>query len=299
MADGHFGSPVVVKCGGVVTEQPEFLCEDLADRHRKGERLLLVHGGSSDIERIGGQLGVRQRRLVGPGGVSGRYTDPATLAVVMMALAGVVKPRLVEALVRHGMPAIGLTGLDAALVTAVAKKPFRAAVDGRSAIIRDDRSGRIASVNSAALHRLLDAGFLPVLSPPAFSEDGALNVDADRLAAAVAAAVGARELVLLSDVPGVLADRADRGSVQARYVVPVEGPPAVSGGGMGAKLTAARTALVAGARVRIFSGLEPAPLSKALAGHGTEVVLETSDGQTLPLARPPPTHRNSNRLPIQ
>ncbi|HEX8095764.1 acetylglutamate kinase [Jatrophihabitans sp.] len=274
MLNGHLASTVVVKCGGVVSELPEPLCADLADRHRKGERLLLVHGGASDIDRIGGQLGVRQRRLIGPGGVSGRYTDPETMAVVTMALAGVVKPRLVEALVRHGVPAIGLTGLDAGLVTAVTKKPFRARLDDRSAIIRDDRSGRITAVNSTALHRLLDAGFLPVLSPPAFGADGALNVDADRLAAAVAAAMGAQELVLLSDVPGVLENLADRESVLARCSIPADGRPPVSGGGMGAKLTAAHTALVAGVRVRIFSGLVPAPLSKALAGHGTEVVLE-------------------------
>ena len=275
MADGHFGPTVVVKCGGVVAERPEALCADLADRYANGERLLLVHGGSSDIDRIAGQLGVRQRRLVGPGGVAGRYTDPETLAVVTMVLAGVVKPRLVEALVQHGVPAIGLTGLDARLVTAMVKKPFRASLDGRSAIIRDDRSGRIATVDSVTLHRLLDAGLLPVLSPPAFGEDGPLNVDADRLAAAVAVAMGAQDLVLLSDVPGVLADPKDDRTVLPHYPVPLDGPPRISAGGMGAKLTAARTALAAGVRVRIFSGLQPAPLSQALAGQGTEVVLET------------------------
>jgi acetylglutamate/LysW-gamma-L-alpha-aminoadipate kinase len=220
---------------------------------------------------------VPQRRLVGPGGVSGRYTDPATLELVTMTLAGLVKPRLVAALVQLGVPAIGLSGVDAAVVTAQVKKPFRASVDGRSAIIRDDRSGRITVVDSARLHQLLDAGLLPVLSPPAFGLDGPLNIDADRMAAAVAAAMRATELVLLSDVPGVLADPGDRESVLARYPIPVEGPPEISGGGMGAKLTAARTALLAGVRVRISSGQEPAPLSHALAGHGTEVVLEAGE----------------------
>jgi acetylglutamate/LysW-gamma-L-alpha-aminoadipate kinase len=277
MVDEHPVPTVVVKCGGVVAEQPEQLCMDLARRHSGGERLLLVHGGSSDIARLGAQLGVPQRRLVGPGGVSGRYTDPATLELVTMTLAGLVKPRLIAALARHGVPAIGLTGLDATVVTAAVKKPFRASVDGRSAIIRDDRSGRITAVNSAMLHRLLDAGLLPVLSPPAFGSDGPLNVDADRMAAAVAAAMGAAQLVLLSDVPGVLADPSDRESVLARYPIPVDGPPVISGGGMGAKLTAARTALLAGVRVRISSGQEPAPLSHALTGHGTEVVLDVGD----------------------
>lgn len=273
VVDSTCGSTVVVKCGGVVAERPESLCADLAERYRDGERLLLVHGGSTDIDRIAGQLGVRQRRLVGPGGVSGRYTDQPTLALAMMAWSGVVKPHLLEILVRHGVPAIGITGLDAALVTASAKKPFRAVLDGRSTIIRDDRSGRITAVNSSALHRLLDAGFLPVLSPPAFGVDGPLNVDADRLAAAVAAAMAAESLVLLSDVAGVLADPADPGSVLARFEVPLEGPPAVTSGGMGAKLTAARTALVAGSRVWICSGLAARPLTDGLAGQGTEVVL--------------------------
>lgn len=265
---------VVVKCGGVVTERPGSLCADLARRHRDGDRLVLVHGGSTDIERISGLLGIRQRRLVGPDGVSGRYTEPETLAVVTMALAGIVKPRLVEALARHRVPAIGLTGLDAGLVRAAAKKPFRASLDGRSTIIRDDRSGRITAVDSAALGRLLDAGFVPVLSPPALGENGPLNVDADRLAAAVAVAAGATELVLLSGVPGVLADLGDPESVLSRCQVAEWAALPATGGGMGAKLSAARTALLAGVRVRIGSGLRPAPVSAALAGQGTEVVLE-------------------------
>lgn len=277
MIDGHRGPIVVVKCGGVVAERFGQLCADLAERHHDGERLVLVHGGSSDITRLGEQLGMPQRRLVGPGGVSGRYTDPATLELVTMTLAGLVKPRLIADLNRHAVPAIGLTGLDAAVVTAVVKKPFRASVDGRSAIIRDDRSGRITAVNAALLHQLLAAGLLPVLSPPAFGMDGPLNVDADRMAASVAAAVGAAELVLLSDVPGVLADPTDRESAIGRYPIQVDDSPAITGGGMGAKLTAARTALLAGVRVRISSGQEPAPLSHALAGHGTEVVLQACD----------------------
>jgi acetylglutamate/LysW-gamma-L-alpha-aminoadipate kinase len=273
MGEERSGRVVVVKCGGVVTEQPEPLCADLAEQYRHGNRLLLVHGGSSDIGRIAGRLGIRQQRLVGPGGVSGRYTDQATLAVVTMALAGVVKPRLVQALVRHGVPAIGLTGLDAGIVSATEKEPFRASLDGRPAVIRDDRSGRIAAVDAGALSRLLDAGFVPVLSPPALGRTGPLNVDADRLAAAVAAAVAAEHLVLLSDVPGVLADLTDPGSVLARYPIATGGGPGMSEGGMGAKLTAARTALAAGVHVRISSGLRPEPLSAALAGQGTEVVL--------------------------
>jgi acetylglutamate/LysW-gamma-L-alpha-aminoadipate kinase len=264
---------VVVKCGGVVTEQPEQLCADLAELHRAGHRLVLVHGGSSDIDRLGRQLGVQQRRLVGPGGVSGRYTDPETLRAVTLALAGVVKPRLLQALTGFGVSALGMTGLDSGVVRATAKKPFRTLLDGRPAIVRDDRSGRIDAVDASVLCRLLDAGFLPVLSPPAYGVDGPLNVDGDRLAAAVGCALGAEQLLLLSDVPGVLADLGDPASVLACCPIPVSGPPPVAGGGMGAKLTAARTALLGGVRVRIAAGLAQRPVSAALAGAGTEVVL--------------------------
>jgi [amino group carrier protein]-L-2-aminoadipate 6-kinase len=268
---------VVVKCGGVVTEQPHRLCADLAQLHRLGIRLVLVHGGSGDIDRISRHLGLPQRRLVGPGGVSGRYTDPETLRAVTLALAGAVKPRIVRALVEQGVPALGLTGLDAAVVRASAKPPFRSLLDGRPAIIRDDRSGRIESVDATVLHRLLTAGFLPVLSPPALGSDGPLNVDGDRLAAAVAGALGAEQLLLLSDVAGVLADIDDPSSVLARCPVSSSGPPPVTGGGMGAKLTAARTALLAGVPVRIASGLTDQPVSGALAGIGTEVCLEPAE----------------------
>ena len=200
MTDDPAGLTVVVKCGGVVTEQPERLAADLARLHQAGCRIVLVHGGSSDIARVSRQFGVAPRRLVGPGGVSGRYTDPDALEAVILALAGLVKPRLVGALVRHGVPALGLTGQDGGLVRATAKKPFRSMLDGRPVIVRDDRSGRIETVDAAGLDRLLAAGFLPVLSPPVFGVDGPLNVDADRLAAEVAAALEADELVLLSDV---------------------------------------------------------------------------------------------------
>jgi acetylglutamate/LysW-gamma-L-alpha-aminoadipate kinase len=273
MTDDPAGLTVVVKCGGVVTEQPERLAADLARLHRAGCRIVLVHGGSSDIARVCRQLGLAPRRLVGPGGVSGRYTDPDALEAVILALAGLVKPRLVGALVRHGVPALGLTGQDGGLVRAIAKKPFRSMLDGRPVIVRDDRSGRIETVDAPGLDRLLAAGFLPVLSPPVFGVDGPLNVDADRLAAEIAAALGADELVLLSDVSGVLAAVEDPGSVLARCPVPVGGPVPVTGGGMGAKLTAARTALLAGVRVRVASGLVACPLSAALAGQGTEIQL--------------------------
>lgn len=260
---------IVVKCGGNAAVNPGAVCADVV---RLGRPVVLVHGGSADIDRLAARLGVPARRLVAPDGVSTRYTDAATLEVVHLALAGLAKPRLVTALVTAGVTAIGLTGVDGGLLRARRKAAHRATVDGRRVVVRDVHSGRVESVNTELLRTLLTAGIVPVVSPPALAEDGRpVNTDADRAAAAVAGALGA-PLVMLTGAPGVLADPADEGSVLAVCPVPRAGPPPYTGGGMGLKLVAAREALGAGVpRVLIADGRREAPVSAALSGAATEI----------------------------
>ncbi|HEX4063968.1 MAG TPA: [LysW]-aminoadipate kinase [Streptosporangiaceae bacterium] len=267
----------VIKCGGHATVTPAALSADLAELTASGRPVVVVHGGSADIERLGVRLNVPMRRLTAPDGVSGRYTDPAALEVVTLALAGAVRPRLVAALLAAGVPAVGLTGIDGGLLRARRRRTQRAVVDGRQVIVRDDHSGRITEVNTALLDCLLAAGLVPVVSPPVLAEDGApVNADADRAAAAIAVAMRADTLVLLTSAPGVLADPADPLSVLSVCEVPQTGPPAQRAGGMGVKLTAAREALAAGVReVLVADGRVPAPVSRALAGSATRVALAT------------------------
>ncbi len=244
--------------------------------HRGGRPVILVHGGSADIDSLAERLKVPSRRLVAPNGVSSRYTDERTLEVVQLALAGSVKPRLLGALRACGANAVGLTGLDAGLLVAARKPAHRALIDGRRLVVRDDHSGRIVEVNGDLLATLLAAGLLPVVSPPALGQDGrVLNTDADRAAAAIAGAVRASTLVLLTGARGVLADRHDERSVLPVCRVPRQGAPPVVTGGMGVKLIAAREALLAGVhRVLIADGRRPHPVQEALAGSCTEVLLE-------------------------
>ncbi|GGV68757.1 putative acetylglutamate kinase-like protein [Streptomyces longisporoflavus] len=267
---------LVVKCGGNAAVRAEAICADVAAVHRGGTPVILAHGGSADIDSLAERLGVPSRRLVAPDGVSTRYTDAPTLEVVQLALAGSVKPRLLSALRTHGVNAVGLTGLDAGLLVAARKSAHRALVDGRRIIVRDDHSGRIIEVNDDLLSTLLASGLLPVVSPPAVAEDGgAVNADADRAAAAVAGALRASTLLLLTGASGVLADRHDERSVLPVCRVPRQGAPPVVTGGMGIKLIAAREALIAGAgRVLIGDGRRPHPVRDALAGACTEVILE-------------------------
>jgi acetylglutamate/LysW-gamma-L-alpha-aminoadipate kinase len=271
----------VVKCGGNAAVDPLAVAGDVAELTRDGGQIVLVHGGSADIDRLAGRMGVPSRRLLAPDGISARYTDSDTLEVVHLALAGLAKPRLVGALGAAGVSAVGLTGIDGGLLTARRKTAHRALVDGRRVLIRDDHSGRITKVNDRLLRTLLEAGQVPVVSPPALAEDGRpVNTDADRAAAAVAAGLGAERLVLLTGAPGVLEDPADEHSVLDLCTVPVSGPPPHLGGGMGLKLVAAREALLGGVReVLIADGRCSAPVRAALAGRATRVVLA---GRTVP-----------------
>lgn len=263
----------VIKCGGGAGQDPLRICADVAQLVGRGQRVLVVHGGSAQVEELAARLGVPQRRLRTPAGTSSRYTDPATLEVLILALAGLVKPRLLAELHRHGVPAIGLTGIDAGILRARRRSTHAAQLDGRRVLVRDDQTGTVASVTTGPLHSILDAGLTPVLSPPALAEDGRpVNVDADRAAAAVAAALAADTLIFLTGAPGLLADPADESSVLVEYR-PGEPGAAEVRGGMAVKLAAAANALDGGVgRVVIADGRRPDPVRRALAGAGTRIL---------------------------
>lgn len=272
---------LVVKCGGNATVDPAKVCDDVAALSRSGQPVIVVHGGSAEIDALGQRLGASSRRLIAPDGISARYTDAATLEVVSIALSGIVQPRLVTTLVNLGVRAVGLSGWDAGLLRARRKKAHRAMVDGRQTVVRDDHSGRIVSVDADLLRTLLDARIVPVISSPALAEDGGcVNTDADRTAAAVAAALGAGTLVMLTGAPGVLTDPADETSVRTTYHMPRTGAPEHITGGMGLKLVAAREAIAGGVgHVLIGDGRRESPVRSALDGHATSVLLASPTDQ--------------------
>jgi acetylglutamate/LysW-gamma-L-alpha-aminoadipate kinase len=269
---------IVVKCGGNASIDPTAICADIAHLASIGRRVILVHGGSAEIQNLADRLDVRLKRMTSPDGLSARYTDDAALEVVSLALAGVVQPRLVSELISNGVAAVGLTGVQGALIRARRRRAQRVLVGSRQVIVRGDRSGRITGVNVKLLYTLLDAHFTPVISPPVLAEDAnVVNADADRVAAAVAGALRAEVLVLLTGAPGVLADSSDPRSVMPVCVVPRDGPPPMREAGIAVKLLAARDALTAGVpTVLIAGGNGPQPVRRALAGKATRMSLGTS-----------------------
>lgn len=270
---------LVVKVGGTAGVDLPGVCEQIAGIAR-GCRVVVVHGGSAEAARLAARLGVPLRRLVAPDGSTTRYADAAAMEILQLAWTGRVKPLLIAEFARHGLPAVGLTGMDACLLQARRYVTQRTVVDGRTRLVRDDNNGRITCVRTGVLRTLLAAGLTPVLSPPALGAEGRpVNVDADRAAAAVAVALGATGLTLLTAAPGVMTEPTDPRSVLGAYRLPPGGErdPFVQAG-MIVKLAAARAALDGGVpQVRVADGRTGAAVGAALAGTGgTQILLPDS-----------------------
>jgi acetylglutamate kinase len=195
-----------------------------------------------------------------------RVTTPETLDAVIKVLAGSVNHELVATLVRAGLPAVGLSGIDASLVEAEQMSPELGAV------------GRIVRSNPALLETLTENGYLPVVACVGGDRAGNLyNVNADQMAVACAAAFGCDELIFLTDVHGVL----DAGRRPIPRLTATESQrlidTGVATGGMQAKLNAAISALRQGvSRVRIVSGGAERVLERLFAGEalGTSMEME-------------------------
>jgi acetylglutamate/LysW-gamma-L-alpha-aminoadipate kinase len=264
----------VIKVGGSAGNNYDALCDDLAARHAAGGRLVLVHGGSDETNRLGEATGHPPRFVTSPSGYTSRYTDRRTLELFMMAAGGLVNKSLVERLQARGCNAVGLSGLDGRLLEGRRKATIRIVEDGRQKLLRDDWTGTVERVNAALLRALLDAGYLPVVAPLACSEAGeALNVDGDRAAAAIAAALGAEALLLLSNVPGLLRSFPDESSLIARIPrADVDAYLPFAEGRMKKKVLGAQEALAAGVgRVLLGDARHPGCVSAALGGAGTVI----------------------------
>jgi acetylglutamate/LysW-gamma-L-alpha-aminoadipate kinase len=255
------GSIEVADAGPLLAELAEF----------EG-RLVVVHGAHLLLDRLAALLGHPPRMVTSVRGEVTRYTDRETMDHFLMAYCGLVNKRLVEGLRRAGADAVGLSAMDGGIATGRRKPDLRIVEGDRQRLLHDNHAGTIDALDASLLRLLLDAGRLPVLTPPAISDQGeAINVDGDRLAAEVAVALGAQRLLILMNVPGLLRDPADEGSL-----VPHLGPDEIEAhlplaqGRARVKLLAARRALEGGVpAVVLGDGRGERPLARALRGAGT------------------------------
>ncbi len=254
---------IVVKIGGSTLGSSDTTIEDIVELQRQGESLVVVHGGGKVITDWLTKQGVSSRFVQGE-----RVTDQATLEVVTAVLAGLVNKELVAAINGLGGRAIGISGVDGALIEGRVN-------DGKMGYV-----GTVARVNTALLETLLGSAFVPVIAPvglysvdrPA-SAPRMLNFNADVVAGEIAAAIGAERLIFLTDVAGIL----DQSGKLLPQLSPGEAEAliasGVASGGMIPKIRACLRALSSTPTTSIIDGRQPHTLLRE--------VKEGSSGTTI------------------
>ncbi len=265
---------LVVKIGGSSGIDLGRVCEDVAACVKEGMSIILMHGAGSEANELGERLGYPAKHVTSPQGFTSRYTDRTTLEIYVMAACGKINVFLVERLQKLGVNALGLAGVDGRLLEGTRKDAIRIVENGRQRILRDDYTGRVETVNKELLHMVLDGGYVPVIAPLAISHAGdAMNVDGDRASAVIAGAMGADQLIILTNVPGLLRRFPDEASLISKIDKHrVEQSIDFAEGRMKKKVLGASEALALGVRQVVFSdGRVESPIHRALAGLGTVI----------------------------
>jgi acetylglutamate kinase len=269
------GRRILVKFGGNALSGEGDLqrfAQDLGSLIASGFVPILVHGGGPEISEEMERRGLRVRKVAGL-----RVTDAAALEVAADVL-GRINSQIVEALRRAGVAAVGISGCDAS-ITASKMPPMKVTgEDGTVTAVDLDRVGDVSRIDPQHLEAVIGEGKVPVIYPICASADGTrFNVNADTVAAHVARAAGAREMVLVTDVPGILKDGEVIRSMTLRGIDALIADGTITGG-MVPKVEACRTALDHGVRtVYMLNGKEPHSLVRKLIGGediGTRITVE-------------------------
>jgi len=195
------GKTIVIKYGGAAMQSEELkagVMEDACALVDAGADVVLVHGGGPELTALQERLGIETRFVDGL-----RYTDEETMDAALMALCGKVNKDLVRLLENLGHKAVGISGVDGCVLKCVRQ------LDPDIGLV-----GEICEVVTELLQTLLGAGYIPVVSTVGLGEDGLVyNINADSAAGRIAAGLSADFFVTLSDVPGLLRDAGDPGSL--------------------------------------------------------------------------------------
>lgn len=266
------GKTIVVKYGGAAMKDDARMAsfaEDIVLLQFVGIRPVVVHGGGPQIDRMLEKLSIPTERAEGL-----RVTSPPAMEVVEMVLGGTVNKRIVALIQRFGGKAVGLTGKDGGLIRAQ-KRIARSRATGEP--IDLGLVGDVVDVRPEVLRCLEADGFVPVIAPIGAGLEGeAYNINGDTAASAVASAVSAEKLILLTDVPGVLDGAGERISTMTAQEAESAVRSGAITGGMIPKVECGLDALRNGVRkVHILDGRVPHSVLLEIfttAGIGTEIV---------------------------
>lgn len=277
------GTTVVIKYGGnAMTEAAlkDSFAADVVLMKLVGINVVVVHGGGPQIGELLSRLNIESEFVNGM-----RVTDSATMDVVQMVLGGLVNPDIVSLINTHGGRAVGVTGKDGNLIQAE-KMPMTIASNdaGASApeIIDIGHVGSITSIQVDVLNTLVQSEFIPVIAPVGVGKDGeSYNINADIVAGAIAQALNAKKLILLTNTPGILdADQATLSSLNKADVEALIADGTISEG-MLPKVECALNAVSSGVNsVTIVDGRVPHALLLEVftdSGVGTQILSAQSD----------------------
>ena len=285
----------VVKIGGEIADSEATLhsfCEEVALLAQVGIHVVMVHGGGKQATELSQQLGIEPKMIQGR-----RVTDEKTLDVVMMVFAGTINTEILAALREYGAEAVGISGVDGGIINAVKRPPKKVMNEktGQEEVVDYGHVGDIESIDPKLLETLLAADFVPVMASLGGDDAGnILNINADTVAAEIAAALKAEKLILVTDVDGILRD--DKSLISR--VTPQEIDELIKSnvirGGMVPKATSAVEALKDGVQsVHIISGKRSSTLL-------AEVFTETGSGTMIHRPNLPakPRGRKSRAKPV-
>lgn len=259
---------LVVKFGGhAMSDNDGAFGKKLSLAIAQGKKVVVVHGGGPQINAALGQAEIRSEFI---GGF--RVTSPEVFEVVERVLSEEVGPAVAATLTQSGVAALAISGRHSATLYAQKQATL---VNGESADL--GLVGSVQSVDTTAIEVLLEKGVTPVISPIAndVDSDGGLNINADIAAAAVAGALGAHELIIMTDVAGIYRNWPDTDSlIEAICSEELESIKSTFAEGMAPKVQACLDAIAAGAKaVRIIDGRNPEAFAEALAHNGGTLVV--------------------------
>ncbi len=205
------GKIFVLKVGGEIfadSEHTNAIMEQVGLLHQVGIQVVLVHGGGPQSTHLAEALGVPTEFVAGR-----RVTSQGSLDVAAMVLNGQINTRILAACRDLDIPAVGISGVDAGLIRAH-KRPPVAIEGGDGSLVDYGFVGDIDSVDADIIHKQLANGLMPVISPLSADPQGTLlNINADTVASALAVALTAEKLILVTAAPGILEDPTDRKSL--------------------------------------------------------------------------------------
>lgn len=267
-----YGSVMVIKVGGHAMINPQVMSDivqDIVLLRFVGIHPIIVHGGGPEITEKMERMGKKPEFV---GGL--RITDDETLEIARMVLVGNINTEIVSLIGRHGGKGIGLSGKDGKMIIAK-KKPFqKVMIENVEREVDLGWVGDTEVINTEILNIVTREGYIPVISPIAMDVNGkALNLNADTIAGDIAAALRAKKLILMTDVPGVLKDRSDKSSRISR--VTLDGVDQLIREGV---ISAGMIPKMKGAATAVESGVENVHIIDGSVSHSVLLELFTDSG---------------------